>query len=161
MIIDGALQFSGTAGTAGSTDSPTTGTQASNNVIDLLNARDMGIGDDPALKILAVVTTTFTGGTNLQVGVSMSVDNSSWTIILRGPTVVEANLIQGTKLLDIDWPRIAAALSDRPGSMEALPRYLRLDYISSGTHGAGALFAAIVLDRQDQISYPPGIVIAN
>jgi hypothetical protein len=161
MIIDGALQFTGTAGTAGSPDNPTTGTQASTNVIDLVNFRDMGIGDDPALKILVSVTTTFTNGTNLQVGVSGSVDNSSWTIIMRGPTVIEANLLQGVHLLDVDLPRVAAAYGDRVGSMEALPRYLRLDYITSGTHNAGGVFGAIVLDRQDQISYPPGIVIAN
>ena len=30
-------------------------------------ARDMGIGDDPALKLLVQVTTAFAGGTSLQV----------------------------------------------------------------------------------------------
>jgi hypothetical protein len=160
MIIDGALQFTGTPGTI-SPDTPTTGTQQSTNVIDLLNARDMGIGDDPALRILVEITTTFVGGTNLQVTIQGSVDNSTYVTLASGPVVVEANLLQGTHLLDLDLPRIAGAFGDRPGAMEALPRFLRLQYISSGTHTSGGIFGAIILDRQDQISYPPGIVIAN
>lgn len=160
MIIDGALQFSGTAGTV-SSDSPTTGTQFSNNVIDLLNARDMGIGDDPALKVLCEVTTTFTGGASLQVAVQGSVDNITYTTMVTGPVIVEANLLVGVYLANFDLPRIAGPFPDHPGASQALPRYLRLAYISGGTHGAGAVFGAIVLDREDQISYPPGIVIAN
>jgi len=161
MIIDGLLQFSGTAGVAGSTDSPTTGAQFSNNVIDLAQARDLGIGDNPAIKVLAVVTTAFTGGTSLQVTVAGSTDNVTFTPMASGPVIVEANAIAGTHLCDIDLPRIAGALYDRPGASQALPRYLRLNYTTVGTHGAGALFAALVLDRHDQIAYPPGIVIAN
>lgn len=161
MIIDGLLQFSGTAGVAGSTDSPTTGAQVSNNVIDLQNARDLGIGDDPAIKVLAVVTTAFTGGTSLQIAVQGSTDNSTFTTMATGPVVAEAAAIPGTHLCDIDLPRIAGALYDRPGATQALPRYLRLQYTTVGTHGAGALFAALVLDRHDQIAYPPGIVINN
>ena len=161
MILDGLLQLSGTAGVAGSTDSPTTGAQTSNNVIDLQNARDLGIGDDPALKVLAVVTTAFTGGTSIQVSVQGSTDNSTFTTMASGPVLVEANLVAGTHLCDIDLPRIAGALYDRPGASQALPRYLRLGYTTVGTHGAGALFAALVLDRHDQIAYPPGVVVAN
>jgi hypothetical protein len=38
-MLDGLLQFTGTAGSAAAmTDSPTTGTQQSTNVLDLLNA---------------------------------------------------------------------------------------------------------------------------
>jgi hypothetical protein len=161
MIIDGLNQFSGTAGVAGSTDSPTTGAQFSNNVIDLQNARDLGVGDDPAIKVLAQVMTAFTGGTSLQVSVQGSVDNSTFTTMASGPVILEANLIAGTHLCDLDLPRIAGALPDRPGASQAMPRYLRLGYTTVGTHGAGALFAALVLDRHDQIAYPPGIVIAN
>jgi hypothetical protein len=161
MIIDGLLQFSGTAGIAGSTDSPTTGAQFSNNVIDLQNARDLGIGDDSAIEVLCVVTTAFTGGTSLAVSVQGSVDNSTFTTMITGPVVAEANLIPGTNLANFTLPRIAGALMDRPGATQALPRYLRLGYTTVGTHGAGALFASMVLDRHDQIAYPPGIVIAN
>src|SRR6266576_4670996 len=106
MILDGNLQFTGVAGTAGSPDNPTTGTQASTNVIDLLNARDMGIGDAPALKLSVEVLTTFTGGTSLQVNIQGSVDNVTYTTMAFGPIVAEANLVAGTFLFDVDLPRI-------------------------------------------------------
>lgn len=188
MIIDGLLLFTGTSGGASGapaasayTDSPTTGTQESSNIVDiglgttsnpgipsLANgggARDLGIGDDPSLKLMVVVTTTFAGGTNLAVSLSGAPDNASgapgsYTIMWQGPTVLEASLLQGTYLANVDVPRTV------PG--QALPRFLRLDYVTSGTHNAGALEGAIVLDRFDQIGlsgtlsgYPAGINVAN
>ena len=54
MIIDGLLLFS-------SAQNITTGTaQVSTNIIDLLNARDMGIGNLYPLKIAVFVSTAFT-----------------------------------------------------------------------------------------------------
>jgi hypothetical protein len=160
-ILDGNLQFSGTAGIPGSSDSPTTGTQNSANVVDLLNARDMGVGDDPALKILVNVTTAFTNGTSFQVTVQGSVDNSTYVTLASGPVIAEANLLIGTHLLDIDLPRVIGAFADRLGAAEALPRYLRLQYVSIGNHNTGAVFGAIVLDRQDQIAFPSGVIVPN
>jgi hypothetical protein len=89
------------------------------------------------------------------------VDNSTWVTLATGPTIVTANLLVGTHLLDLDWPRIAGALPDRPGATMGLPRYLRLGYTSAGTFTAGRMFAFLGLDRHDQIAYPPGIVINN
>jgi hypothetical protein len=139
-VLDGALQFTGTAGTV-SSDSPTTGTQTSTNVLDLLNARDLGIGDD-----------------SLQIVIQGAPDNGSgspgsYTTYASGPVIAEANLTVGARLCDIDLPRKAQGA--------ALPRFLRAQYVTVGTHGAGAIFGAIVLDRQDDVYYPPGIVIAN
>lgn len=176
MILDGLLQF--TAGTTG--DLPTTGTQSSTNTIDLGitsgipssasggGARDIGIGDDPAMKLLVQVLTTFTGGTSLQLALQGAVDNGSgapaafstwWT----SPAVAEAALLAGARLYDMDMPRPPAGI--------AVPRFLRLSYISVGTHGAGALQGFIVLDRFDQMyqstnnatygGYPAGINVAN
>lgn len=157
MIEDGLLQFTGTAGTAGSTDSPTTGTQTSTNIIDLANTRDMGIGDDPALEILVRVLTAFASGTSLQVNLQGAPDSSgspgTWTTYVAGPVVVEANLIVGAGLLETTIPRTAPGVAN--------PRFYRLQYITVGTHTAGAIHGAIVLDRQDNVYYPPGIVIAN
>src|SRR5580698_336940 len=78
MILDGLLCFTSlSGGGSGAGDSPTTGTQVSTNQIDLGvtsgvptsanggGARDIGIGDDPAMKILVQVTTAFLGGTSL------------------------------------------------------------------------------------------------
>ena len=165
MIIDGALQFTGTAGVPGSPDSPTTGTQQSTNVIDLVNARDLGIGDDPAIKLLVQIMTTFTGGTSLEVQLQGAPDNGSgspgtYTTMWDSTAILEADLLQGRYISNVDLPRIWLPSPLQPGK-QVLPRFLRLQWISVGTHGAGALFGALVLDREDQISYPPGIVIAN
>ena len=75
--------------TAGAqTDLPTTGTQAASNIVDLGGpalpgsasgggARDLGVGDDPALKLSALVTTAITGGTSLQLQLQGAPDNGS------------------------------------------------------------------------------------
>ena len=184
MILDGLLTFSGTSNgatggiTAGAqTDSPTTGTQIASNIIDLGvtsglpnsasggGARDLGTGDDPSLKFSASVTTAFTGGTSLQLQISGAPDNGSgapgsYTIMWTGPAVVEANLVVG-QIANIDLPR--------PVAGQVLTRYLRLQYISAGTHSAGAIECQIVLDRFDQVlgtagtlsGYPAGITVSN
>lgn len=172
MILDGFLQFSLTAG-----DSPTTGSQVSGNSIDLGisglplsasggGARDIGVGDDPAMKILVIVITAFTGGTSLQINMQGAPDNGSgvagaFTIMASGPVVPEAQLIAGARLFDDDMPR--------PAPNQPLPRFLQLGYVTVGTHGAGTLKAYLVLDRHDLPEqanailggYQPGITVAN
>lgn len=179
MILDKLLTFSGGLGGAGDNlDSPTTGTQAAPNVIDLGvtsgvpssanggGARDIGTGDNPSLELSALVTTAFAGGTSLQLQLQGAPDNGSgapgsYTTMWTGPAVVEASLLAGVQLANITVPRPA------PG--QALPRFLRLNYITVGTHSAGAVEAQIVLDRDDQVvgitglysGYPAGITVAN
>src|SRR5215471_2808967 len=183
MILDAFLQFTGLVpasgiGNADGTDSPTTGTQTSSNIIDLhmagipvlvnnQGARDIGVGDDPALKLLVVVTVAFASGASLQIALQGATDNGSgapnafstwWT----SPAVAEASLVAGARLYDMDMPR--------PPQGIAIPRFLQLQYITGGTHTAGRLRADIVLDRYDQPysgtnnavsgGYPPGIAIA-
>lgn len=181
MILDSLWLFTGATGGVGNgdgaTDSPTTGTQNSSNVVDIGSlglptsanaggARDLGIGDNPSLKLMVLVTVAFTGGTNLQVGVQGAPDNGSglagtYTTMLSGPVVVEANLIAGARLLDDDFPR--------PVPAQALPRFIRLTYVSVGTHTAGKIEALVVIDRIDQPEqsnavlggYQPGVTVAN
>jgi hypothetical protein len=186
MIIDNLLLFTGrsngaTAGiTAGPyTDLPTTGSQTSSNIIDLhmagipvlasgQGARDMGIGDDPALKLLILVVTAITGGTSLQISLQGATDNGSgapgsFTAWWLSPVYAEASLVTGARLYDMDMPRPPAGV--------AVPRFLQIGYTSAGTHTAGALEAAIVLDRHDQMyqgtsnavlgGYPPGVIVTN
>lgn len=156
MIIDGALQFTGAAG-AVNTDSPTTGTQQSTNIIDLVNARDMGIGDDPALKLLCVITTAFAGGTSLQVQFQGAPNSGgspgTWTTYVETTALAEADLTAGRYILPMDIPR--------PPPGIAMPRFYRLQYVTVGTHTGGAIYAAIILDRQDYPIYPAGITISN
>ena len=157
MILDGALQFTGTAGVAGSPDIPTTGTQQSTNIVDLVNARDMGIGDDPAIKLVVAVKTAFTAGTSLQIQFQGAPDNAgtpgTWTTYAESAAVLDADLVAGRYLLPMDIPR------PPPGA--ALPRYYRLQYVSAGTHSTGQIYGALVLDRQDYVVYPAGATVPN
>lgn len=186
MIIDAFAKFTGGSAAPGNndgvTDSPTTGAQTSSFQLDIGigsatnpaipssaaggGARDLGIGDDPALKLMVDITVTFTGGTSLGINLQGAPDNGSgapgaFTTMYTGPVVAVASMIQGTRMADVDLPRQV------PG--QPLPRYLQLAYAITGTFGAGKLEAALVLDRNDQPyqanafsgGYPPGIVIAN
>lgn len=186
MILDGFLQFTGFPATGGivvtgtNYDLPTTGTQNSSNIIDLhatnaipvlanlQGARDMGIGDKPALKLLVQVTTTFGGGTSLQIILQGAPDNGSgapgsYANWWASPVYTEAQLVAGARLYDMDMPR--------PPQGVSIPRFLRLGYVSVGTHTSGALGGWIVIDRMDQPyastsnavmgGYPAGINVAN
>ena len=178
MILDALLQFDSAVSLA-----IAAGTQASTNVIDLGitsgiptsanggGARDIGIGDDPAMKLLVQVTTTFTSGGagTLAAALQGAIDNGSgapaafstwWT----SPTFALATLVAGERLMDMDMPRPPAGI--------AIPRYLRLLYtVATATMTAGAVSSYIVLDRDDVIyqgtnnatagGYPAGITIAN
>lgn len=184
MILDNLLTFTGTSNgatggiTAGAqTDLPTTGTQAASNILDLGlsglptsanggGARDLGVGDDPSLKLSALVTTAITGGTSLQLQLQGAPDNGSgapgsYTTMWTSAAIAEASLVAGAQLANIDVPRVVFG--------QVPPRYLKLNFISVGTHSAGAIECQIVLDRDDQImgtggaysGYPAGITVAN
>jgi hypothetical protein len=179
MILDKLLTFSGgLGGAAGIGDSPTTGTQIATNILDLGlidaipssanggGARDLGIGDDPALELSVVVTTAFASGTSLQLVLAGAPDNGSgapgtYTTMWTSAAIVTADLDAGQQLANITLPRTV------PG--QALPRFLRLSYVTVGTHTAGVVVSQIVLDRDDQIlgtngaysGYPAGITVAN
>lgn len=187
MILDNLLMFTGTSNGAAAgitsganTDAPTTGTQIASNILDLgVNsgvpssangggARDLGIGDNPSLELLAAVTTTFTVGTSLQLLLAGAPDNGSgspgsYTTMWTSFAFLEAALLAGVQLANITLPRTL------PG--QVLPRFLRLSFISVGNHSTGAIECGIVLDRDDQVyggaggvaygGYPAGIVVAN
>lgn len=173
MILDALTMFSNAqnlAQVAGTYDS---------NILDLhmagipvlanlQGARDVGVGDDPALKLLVQVTTAFAGGTSLQPVLKGATDDgtgnpaafSSWW---TAPVYTTAQLVQGARLYDMDMPR--------PPDGIAIPRFLKMSYAIIGTMTAGNITAAIVLDRLDQYytstnnavlgGYPAGITIAN
>lgn len=153
MYMDGLLLFD--------TAVALTSTAASTNVVDLLNARDMGVGDDPALDVVVVVTSALlsAGATTLQVQFQGSTDNSTWTTYMQTDTIAKANLGQGAKI-SFDLPRLPPGVSR--------PRYLRLNYVvATGPFTSGNVTSFILVDEQqntgspNQLGYAPGIVIAN
>jgi hypothetical protein len=177
MILDGFFQFTAAAGDS----MPNGATTTSTNQIDLGigtagnpqipafsaggGARDLGVGDDPALKVICEVTTAG-AGTSIQVNLQGAPDNGSgapgsFTTYITGPVVAVANAIVGSRLLEIDIPRPPAGV--------ALPRFLQLQYVAVGNMSAGVMKAWAVLDRFDQpgsqsgilSGYPPGVAIAN
>lgn len=178
MILDGFLCFS--ANPPG--DTPTAiASNNSSNVIDLhmagipvlanlQGARDMGIGDDPALKLLVEVTASFVGASGtMQVLLQGAPDNGSgapgaFTTWWSSPTYAVTALVTGARLYDMDMPRPPAGVG--------VPRFLRMQWVIGTTvMTAGSIFAAIVLDRHDQMyqgtsnavlgGYPAGITVAN
>lgn len=194
MILDAQLLFTGGttygAGTLAIADAITNQTN-STNVIDLgpgpTNTalppsqtspntqpfRDIGIGDDPAMKLLVqcVGAAAFSGGTSIAITLQGAPDNGSgapgafatwWT----SPVYTAAQCVPGARLFDMDMPRPPAAVGE--------PRFLRLGYTIVDTFGGAPnslLIATIVLDRMDQVynatnnavmgGYPAGITVAN
>lgn len=145
MIRDNFLEFS-------VAQDLTAGTAVSTNVVDLLNARDIGVGDD--VEIPVTVNTGFTGGTSLQIQLQESVDNSTYVTIMETAAIPLANLGANQQIALIEVP-------PRPSSMPALPRYIRLNYIVVGTMTAGKVDAGILLDSLQIPIYPAGVTVTN
>ena len=178
MILDNYQSFD-----IGSSLAIAAGTQASANTLDYGitsgiptsanggGARDMGIGDDPALKLLVQVGTAFTSGGagTLSVAIQGAPDSGAgvpgaFTTWWTSPTYALATLAAGERLLDMDFPRPPAGI--------AVPRYVRLLYtVGTATMTAGTISSYVVLDRDDQMynstnnatqgGYPAGINVAN
>ena len=150
------------------------GTQASTNTISLAatgqipvlanlqGARDMGIGDNPALKVQCQVVVAFTSGGagTLSVAFQGAPDNGSgapgsFTTYYVSPVyALAAVAVVGAQLLPMDVPRPPAGIG--------LPAYYRLLYtVATATMTAGSVFAALVIDRTDYIAYPAGLTISN
>jgi hypothetical protein len=174
MILDALLTFSNNqslAAVAGTYDSNIIdfGGPAIPVLANLQGARDMGIGDDPALKLLVQVTSlAAAGGTSMSVALKGATDNGAgapstfnqWWI---SPVYTTAQMIQGARLMDMDFPRPPAGI--------AIPRFVKLSFVTIGTFTTLGIWAGIVLDRMDQPysstnngvmgGYPAGINVAN
>ena len=174
MILDRFLTFSlsqSLAAVAGTYDSDIIdfGGPAIPVLANLQGARDMGIGDDPALKLLVqVVSTAAAGGTSMSVALKGATDDGTgasstfnqWWI---SPVYTTAQMIQGARLFDMDFPR--------PPDGIAIPRFVKMTYVTIGTMTALTVYSTIVLDRMDQAysstknsvmgGYPAGINVAN
>lgn len=156
MILDSNLAFD-PAGT-----SPwTVGTIASTNVLDMVNAREMGIGED--LKVSVIPAGTWAGGGTMQIQLQSAPDNGSgspgaWTTAAETDAFTAADLnsptFQHISLVGFDLPE------RRPGA--ALPRFYRLAYvIATSNFTAGTLQAFVNLARDQNQLYPSGFTVPN
>lgn len=121
----------------------TTGTQVSTNTWDgLATATNPGVGENR--RVFAKVSTTLTGGTSVQCQLiqSANANLSSPDVLISGPVVAEAAAVAGAVLLDTIIPPTVTK------------RYIGVQYVNVGTHGAGAVEAHIVADVS-HMTYPP------
>jgi hypothetical protein len=168
MILDQKLLFDGTvSSTTGAVSGSAIGTaagssQVSTNVIDLQNARDLGVGHDggPTPMLLVLVTTAFqsTGAGTLTIAFQGSDTNTAgatWTTHAQSRAIALADLALNNMLFNVALP----AIVPQGGT---LPRYLRLSYsVGTAIFSVGSLVSAIVLSRQHNRAYPAGITVQN
>jgi hypothetical protein len=134
MITDAQTNFS-------NAQAVTTGTQLSTNSYDMGVARDIGRGRD--LRVYASATTAFASGTSLQVNIVESVnsDLSSSSVIYTGAVIAEASLTAGKSLIDQVLPATSK-------------RYIGLQFVTVGTHTAGAVTGGIVMNTDSNTYFP-------
>lgn len=108
------------------------GTTVSTDSIDMLTAA-RNPGRSGNLRAVVHVITAFAGGTSVQAQLisSANANLSSPTVLASGPVVTTANAVAGAELLDVPLP-------------DSGQRYLGFQYVTLGTHTAGAVSAHIV-----------------
>ncbi len=120
-------------------------TTVSTNAIDLLSAgRNLGRGY--AMRAVVLVGTAFAGGTSVQVQMisSANSDLSSPTVLASGTVVADANATAGAKLMD-------QTLNDNT------QRYIGFQYVTLGTHSAGTIGFAGIVDDTDYANTLPAV----
>ncbi|MGC9195347.1 MAG: Bbp16 family capsid cement protein [Syntrophobacteraceae bacterium] len=162
-MFDGGLSatgvFTGTSVVSGTTFTSAAATDSA-NILDLSQiagsaagrGRDIGIGDDPELKIAIEVMTAFAGaGASMQIELQTAPDNGSgspgtWAPINMTPVIPVASLVPG-----------------QINTLEIVPgvqKFLKLTYVVTGANmTAGAIASGIVLDRGQlgpNLGYPSG-----
>ena len=150
MILDALLQLS-----SGQT---ITATADSTNTIDLGVGRDLGIGDDPTVKIVCFTgANAWTTCTSLNIQVLESADGTNWYIASESGVIAVALLTANAKVWETSLAHRNVALAGAP------PRYIKLSYVIAGSNAGGpALITSyLTMDVQAAPAYPPGIVISN
>lgn len=99
-------------------------TTAASTAIDLQAPGD-AVGQELTLRTL--VSEGFAGLTSLQVKLQTSENNSTWEDVLMTPAIAAAKLTKGAEIFCVRVPH-------------GLKRYVRLNYVVSGTATAGKLY---------------------
>lgn|SRR5690348_16536780 len=145
MIIDGNLQLSN--------NQAITTTADSTNIVDLLNAGDLGAGEDLRVAITCLATCTAAGAATLNIQLVGAANGDgafgSPQIIDETSAIPKASLLIGNRF-ELNIPRIWAG-----SAVLASVRYLKLTYtVATGPLTAGSFSANIVKSNQDNRSYP-------
>ncbi len=168
MLFDSSLIFWGSAPYASASNfqslATLTASGTTSAVINLTNARDMGIGDGVAIPKIAVMVgtgiTSSSGGLRLNWQFKGSTDSTNWTTYAETGANATSSFTAGSYILPIDVPR-------RPSGV-ALPQYYRMAMAVTGitneTITIGTILGGIVLSRDDAVDtlgqYPSGFTVA-
>lgn len=146
MLLDSQLCFSNAQAL--------TATAASENVVTLVNPRDMGIGRDLYLMITGSDTFASAGGTaTLQIAVQYSNDNATYVDAALSPVMT---ITQLNNTDQVNEPYLFGLCLPRPKKgTDTTPLYIRL-YYTVGTQNftVGSVQAYLVLGRDDVVYYP-------
>lgn len=158
-MLDKNLIFDGTLDTAGAgvvTGAALTVDRVSTNVLDMLSARDVGVGDDLEVHVMVGTAFTAAGAATLQIAYQTSADDSTYVDLLFSPIYAVANMTAGQGLFRVKVP--IAQLNDT-GTPN---RYHRLSYdVTTGPFTAGTIIAYMSggSDRQSFRPYGPNYVV--
>ena len=128
-----------------------TASAPSTDVIDLgplthgNTRRDIGAGEPIYLVVVAQASAAAAGAATANIQLQTSEDNSAWVTLFDSGSLSLASLGAGARPVQIAVPR-------------GVRRYLRVNYvIGTGPLTAGAFWAGLVKDVQDNIKYASGI----
>lgn len=167
-LFDSNLLFTGTAGSPYQTlvvTAATSGSVASTNTINLVNARDLGQANDGMGSVPKVFVftsssaiTSACASATLNVKFQGSTDSTNWTTYMETGAMTTASLAANTLIAVMDYPQRAVGA--------ALPTYIRLAFDFAGSTTAqistGAVFAGIALEGfQNSVgNYPSGFTVS-
>jgi hypothetical protein len=163
MIIDSNFKFNDSQAI--------TVTAPSTNVLDLLNARDLGVGDND-LQVMVISDGLFAsadGTATLNIQFQGAPDNGSgapgtYTTYAETGALTITQLNSGGAggaVFNVEVP--ARVVMGDTGQGTVLPRFYRMNYVEGvEAFTAGHItFAGIVLDAERPTQYPSGFTVAN
>jgi len=131
-------------------------TVASTNVLDMLIARDIGVGNTQEINIYVTEAAVSAGGATLQCVLQTSPTaggGGTFYDVLLSPVMAVADLTLGSHIFQVPLPRLWQPNEKSHG----MPQYLRMNYvIGTSTFSALAVTAYLAsdLDRQAYFTYP-------